>query len=329
MYAGNGKGKIGFTLPFLVVLGCLTAAPQVLGDYYRSLLTEILIWGLLAMSLDLLIGYTGIVSFGHAALFGLGAYGASMVIVRMDAGLWIALMAGMLTAGLLALGVGILTLYLKGIYFTITTLVTAEIFHTIVLAWTSFTGGENGLNFTVPPVSFGRLLEIDMMDGKDFYYCVLIILMGSYLICRGIVRSSFGRVLRGIKENEDRTRAIGYDVRRYKVMVFVASGLFAGLSGALYAMLNRYTNPDFLHFIISGEAVIWNLIGGIGTLFGPIVGVGFVIVLVDFLSSWMQNYLIIFGIMFIVAVIYLPRGIVGTIQDKLVALRGTAQPKPG
>lgn len=327
MDSGYRKVKIRFIFYFLIVLGCLAAAPFVLGVYYRSLLTEIMIWGLLAMSLDLLVGYTGIVSFGHSALFGLGAYGASMVIVRLDANLWMALVAGVLTSGLLAFGVGILTLYLKGIYFTITTLVAAEIFHTIVLAWTSFTGGENGLNFIVPSISLFGLGSINMMDGKNFYFFVLIILMGSFLISRRMVDSPFGRILQGIKENEERTQATGYDVRRYKVTIFVVSGLFAGLSGALYAFLNRYTNPDFLHFIISGEAVIWTLIGGMGTLFGPMIGAGFVIVLIDFLSTWIQNYLIIIGIMFIVAVIYLPRGIVGTIQAKFVSLHRVLETK--
>ncbi len=320
MELGNEYTRRGlFFVIFGVILACLTVAPFVIGTYYRSLLTEILIWGLLAMSLDLLVGYTRIVSFGHAALFGLGAYGASMVIVRSGPNLWIALMVGMLVSGALACGVGMLTLYLRDIYFTITTLVVAEIFHTIVLTWTSFTGGENGLNFTVPPISLGGLGKIDMMNTYNFYFLVLILLIGSFLLSRRIVNSPFGRILQGIKENEDRTKAIGYDVRRYKVMVFVLSGLLAGLSGALYAMLNRYTNPDFLSFIISGEAVIWTLIGGMGTLFGPMVGVGFVIVIVDLLSTWIENYLIVVGLMFVIAVIYLPRGIVGTIQDKFLS----------
>jgi branched-chain amino acid transport system permease protein len=310
-----------FFVIFGVILVCLTVAPFVIGTYYRSLLTEILIWGLLAMSLDLLVGYTRIVSFGHAALFGLGAYGASMVIVRLTPNLWIALLVGMLVAGALAFGVGMLTLYLRDIYFTITTLVVAEIFHTIVLAWTSFTGGENGLNFTVPPISLGGFAKINMMDGYNFYFFVLFLVMGLFLLSKRIVNSPFGRILQGIKENEDRTMAIGYDVRRYKVMVFVLSGFLAGLSGALYAMLNRYTSPDFLSFIISGEAVIWTLIGGMGTLFGPMIGVGFVIVTVDFLSTWIENYLIVVGLMFVIAVIYLPKGIVGTIQEKFFPVR--------
>jgi branched-chain amino acid transport system permease protein len=321
------KMKTRFTPLFLVALLCLIIAPFVLGDYYSSLLTEILIWGLLAMSLDLLVGYTGIVSFGHAALFGLGAYGASMMIVRADAGLWLALLSGILVSGLLAVGVGILTLYLKGIFFTITTLVTAEIFHTIILAWTNFTGGENGLNFSVPSLSFFGWGSLDMMDERTFYYVVLFLAMGSLLLCRRLMASPFGRILRGIKENEERTQAIGFDVRRYKIMIFVISGLFAGLSGALYAFLDRYANPDFLQFIISGEAVIWTLVGGMGTLFGPMVGVAFVILLTDFLSTWIQNYLIIVGLIFVIAVIYLPKGIVGTIQEKFFGPRRIGRSK--
>jgi branched-chain amino acid transport system permease protein len=307
-------GKRRFYIQLAVILGLFIVAPFVLTKYYRQFLTEILIWGLLAMSLDLILGYTGIVSFGHAALFGLGAYGAAMAIVKMKAGLWLAIACGLTTSTLFAIGVGFLSIYVRGVYFTIITLVWAEIFHTIMLA-TPFFGGENGLNFQVPPVNLG-FVTLSLVNQTNFYYLVLFFFILSYLLCRRVTQSPVGKVFQAIKDNEERARAVGYDVRKYKITAFVISGLFSGLSGALYTLLNRYSNPDFLSFIISGEAVIWTLIGGMGTLYGPVLGTGVVMIIGDSLSSWIDNYLIIIGLMFIVSVIFLPKGIVGTIKDR-------------
>jgi branched-chain amino acid transport system permease protein len=307
-------GKRRFYIQLAVILGLFIVAPFVLTKYYRQFLTEILIWGLLAMSLDLILGYTGIVSFGHAALFGLGAYGAAMAIVKMKAGLWLAIACGLTTSTLFAIGVGFLSIYVRGVYFTIITLVWAEIFHTIMLA-TPFFGGENGLNFKVPPVNLG-FVTLSLVNQTNFYYLVLFFFILSYLLCRRVTQSPVGKVFQAIKDNEERARAVGYDVRKYKITAFVISGLFSGLSGALYTLLNRYSNPDFLSFIISGEAVIWTLIGGMGTLYGPVLGTGVVMIIGDSLSSWIENYLIIIGLMFIVSVIFLPKGIVGTVKDR-------------
>ena len=306
-------GNRRFYIQVAVILGLLIVAPFVLTKYHRHLLTEILIWGLLAMALDLILGYTGIVSFGHAALFGLGAYGAAMVIVKLKAGLWVAMVSGVISSCLFAIAVGFLSIYVRGVYFTIITLVSAEIFHTIVLA-TAFFGGENGLNYQAPPIRLG-FVEFSLLNPNNFYYLVLFFFMLSYFLCRRVTQSPMGKVFQAIKDNEERAKAVGYDVRKYKIMAFVISGFFSGLSGVFYTLLNRYANPDFLHFNISGEAVIWTLIGGMGTLYGPVIGTGFVLVLGDFLSTRMENYLLVIGLMFIVAVIFLPKGIAGTLRD--------------
>jgi branched-chain amino acid transport system permease protein len=303
-----------FYIQLAVILGLFIVAPFILTKYYRQFLTEILIWGLLAMSLDLILGYTGIVSFGHAALFGLGAYGAAMAVVKMKAGFWLAMACGLASSILFATSVGFLSIYVRGIYFTIITLVSAEIFHTVMLA-TPFFGGENGLNYQVPSLNLG-FVRFSLLNPINFYYLVLFFFFLSYFLCRRVTQSPVGKVFQAIKDNEERARAIGYDVRKYKIMAFVISGLFSGLSGVLYTLLNRYSNPDFLSFIISGEAVIWTLIGGMGTLYGPVLGTGIVMIIGDSLSSWIENYLIIIGLMFIVSVIFLPKGIVGTITDR-------------
>ena len=236
------------------------------------------------MALDLIVGYIGIISFGHAALFGLGAYGAAICLVKLGSGLWLGLAVGLLVPVVFAIGVGGLSLYIKGAYFTIITLVAAEIVHTIALSFPIF-GGENGLNFDVPTLNMG-FFRISLAEPLHYYYFVLLFFLLSYFICRRITQSPMGKVFQAIKDNEERAKAIGYDVRRYKVVAFVISGFFSGLSGILYVILQRYANPDFLHFIISGEAVIWTLIGGMGTLFGPVIGTAFVILLGDLLSTW-------------------------------------------
>jgi branched-chain amino acid transport system permease protein len=301
-------------IQLIILLVFFLAAPFALTKYYAQLLTEILIWGILAMALDLILGYIGIISFGHAALFGLGAYGAAICLVKLSSGFWLALGIGLLAPVVFAIGVGGLSLYIKGAYFTIITLVAAEIVHTIALSFPIF-GGENGLNFGVPMLNMG-FFRISLAEPLHYYYFVLLFFLLSYFICRRITQSPMGKVFQALKDNEERAKAIGYDVRMYKIVAFVISGFFSGLSGILYVILQRYANPDFLHFIISGEAVIWTLIGGMGTLFGPVIGTGIVILLGDLLSTWMQNYLVVIGLIFIVAVIFLPKGIVGTIRNR-------------
>jgi branched-chain amino acid transport system permease protein len=306
--------KRKFVIQLIILLAFFLIAPFVLTKYYAQLLTEILIWGILAMALDLILGYIGIISFGHAALFGLGAYGAAICLVKLGSGFWLALAIGLLVPVVFAIAVGGLSLYIKGAYFTIITLVAAEIVHTIALSFPIF-GGENGLNFDVPMLNMG-FFRISLAEPLHYYYLVLLFFLLSYFICRRITQSPMGKVFQALKDNEERAKAIGYDVRKYKIVAFVISGFFSGLSGILYVILQRYANPDFLHFVISGEVVIWTLIGGMGTLFGPVIGTGFVILLGDLLSTWMQNYLVVIGLIFIVAVIFLPKGIVGTIRNR-------------
>jgi len=303
-----------FVIQLIIILAVFIATPFVLSKYYGQLLTEILIWGILAMALDLIVGYIGIVSFGHAALFGLGAYGAAFCLVKLGSGFWLALAVGLIVPVIFAIGVGGLSLYIKGTYFTIITLVAAEVVHTIFLSFPYF-GGENGLSFDVPKLNMG-FFSLSISEPLHYYYFVLLFFLISYFICRRITQSPMGKVFQALKDNEERAKAIGYDVRKYKIIAFVISGFFSGLSGVLYVILQRYANPDFLNFVISGEAVIWTLIGGMGTLFGPVIGVAFVTLFGDLLSTWMKNYLVVIGLMFICAVIFLPKGIVGTIKDR-------------
>jgi branched-chain amino acid transport system permease protein len=299
---------------FAVVMVLLIVAPLVLPPFWSRFLTEILIWGLLAMSSDLLIGYTGMVSFGHSAFFGLGMYGAAAALLMVSPpNLVLALAFGLVGAAAVSVFVAYFSTRLRDIYFAITTLIFSQIFYVIIFTWTEVTGGENGLNFSRPRLGIPGIWS-EPFTAETLHWFVLAVVAGSYLILRRITQSPFGMVLQSIRENEPRTRAIGYPVERYKMMAVMLSGLFAGLAGALYAIQNRFAAPDFVFFLISGEAVIFNVMGGIGTLVGPIVGAGAFLLLREFLGRLFGEqfpYLIPLGFIFIVMIIFLPQGLLG------------------
>jgi branched-chain amino acid transport system permease protein len=304
--------NIVFWIGFAVIVAALAAAPEVLPEFWRRFLTEILIWGLLAMSSDLLIGYTGMISFGHSAFFGLGMYGAAAALLTVSPpNLWLAILCGLVAAAVIALFVAYFSTRLRDIYFAITTLIFSQIFYVIIFTWTDVTGGQNGLTFRRPALSIPWLYAAPFTS-ETLHWFVLAVVAASYLILRRITQSPFGMVLQSIRENEARTRAIGYPVQRYKIVAVMLSGLFAGLAGVLYAIQNRFAAPDFVYFLVSGETVIFNVMGGIGTLVGPIVGAAFFLLLRETFSRFFtEYYLIPLGMIFIAMVIFMPRGLLG------------------
>jgi branched-chain amino acid transport system permease protein len=313
-----GKARLShnaiFWIGFCAVMVVLVAAPLVLPEFWRRFLTEVLIWGLLAMSSDLLIGYTGMISFGHSAFFGLGMYGAAGALLLVSPpNLWLAILAGLAGAAGAALFVAFFSTRLRDIYFAITTLIFSQIFYVIIFTWTAVTGGENGLIFTRPHLTIPFLYNARFTT-TTLHWFVLAVVAGSYLILRRITQSPFGMVLQSIRENEPRTRAVGYAVERYKMMSVMLSGLFAGLAGVLYAVQNEFAAPDFVYFLTSGDTVIYNVLGGIGTLVGPILGAGFFQLARQLLAQFFGDqfpYLIPLGLVFIAAIIFLPQGILG------------------
>ena len=301
------RSNKSFWIAFSMVSAALIIAPLVLPEFWRRFLTEILIWGLLAVSSDILIGYTGMVSFGHSAFFGLGVYGAAAALLSVKPpNLWLAIIYGLAGSAGVALFVAYFSTRLRDIYFAITTLIFSQIFYVIIFTWTEVTGGENGLTFRRPPLfSFP-------FTSSTLHWFVLGVVTASYLILRRIMQSPFGMVLQSIRENEARTRAIGYPIERYKIVAVMLSGLFAGLAGVLYAIQNQFAAPDFVFFLVSGETVIYNVVGGIGTLVGPIVGAAFFLLLREGLSRFLtEYYLIPLGVIFIAIVIFLPQGLLG------------------
>src|SRR5207302_11323508 len=303
---------------FSIILALLIVAPLVLTEFWRRFLTEILIWGLLAMSSDILIGYTGMVSFGHSAFFGLGMYGAAAALLMVrPPNLWLAILYGLIGSAGIALFVAYFSTRLRDIYFAITTLIFSQIFYVIIFTWTEVTGGENGLSFRRPALAVPGLFSIPF-DSNTLHWFVLLVVTISYLLLRRITQSPFGMVLQSIRENEPRTRAIGYHVERYKIVALMLSGLFAGLDAVLYAIQNKFAAPDFVLFLVSGETVIFNVMGGMGTLVGPVAGAAFFLLMKEVFSRvFYEYYLIPVGVIFTLMVIFLPQGLLGFLRRRL------------
>ena len=294
----------------LLVAGFLLAlAPLGLPLYMMTLLTEILILGLFAMSLDLMVGYTRLFSFGHAAAYGLGAYTSGYLLLNTDIPMpFVVLMAACLT-GLIALAVSWVFTIATGVSFAMLTLAFAQLLYAIAFKWTSVTGGSDGqAGIPITPGPFG----LDVFDTKNgFYYFVLFCLAASFMFCRALVVSPFGKVLRGIRENEPKTIALGYNTRLYKMGVVALAYLFGGLAGALYAPFAGFANTELLFWLLSGQVLIMVIVGGAGTLIGPIIGAAFFLMLEHELSSVTESWALFFGAIFIAFVLFLPQGIWG------------------
>ena len=297
-------------------MALLIVAPLVLPEFWRRFLTEILIWGLLAMSSDILIGYTGMVSFGHSAFFGLGMYGAAAALLMVKPpNLWLAHRSTALSAA--AGGRAVRRLFLDPAARHLFRHHHADLLADLLRHHLHLDRGDRRRERAdLQPAArsaFPALFSTPFTT-ETLHWFVLAVVAGSYLILRRITQSPFGMVLQSIRENEPRTRAIGYPVERYKIVAVMLSGLFAGLAGVLYAVQNQFAAPDFVFFLVSGETVIFNVMGGIGTLVGPIVGAGFFLLLREVLSRLFGDqfpYLIPLGVIFIAMIIFLPQGLLG------------------
>jgi len=293
----------------VIVFGALAALPLApfMSKYYLLLAFDALVFGAIAMSLDLLMGYTGLVSFGHAAFYGLGAYAAAVLLERGVLSLWACLGFALVVVGVYAWIVAYFATSRRGIYFALLTLIFAEVIYTF-FRYTQTFGGSDGIQ-GLPEAVLLPGVPIDTPARK--YYLVLGYLAAAFVVCRVVVRSHFGKVLIAIRENEDRARFLGYNVQRYKMGVCMISALLTGIGGALYAMRAAYATPDLMLWTESGEFIISVMIGGLGTLVGPIIGGAFFTILRDKVSSYVDWYFIVIGLVLIVIVLFMPRGIVG------------------
>jgi len=296
-------------------LGVLVAAvavfPLFMGSYPVKLLQEILIFGLFAMSLDLLMGYAGMVSFGHSAFFGIGAYVAALTLVKWP-GLTSALLLPAAAAALGALVIGYVSIRVSGVYFIMLTLAFSQMFHAVAFQ-NAFLGAEDGLVGVPRPAVLG--LSIGSLGHFHAYLLVIVGLLA--LLLWRITRSPFGRVLRGLHENEARMQAVGYPVGRYKLLAFVIAGTVAGIAGALYTQFQGSVAPDAFFWTTSGQALLMVIIGGTGTLGGAILGAAAFILLQSLVSSYTERWMLILGLTFVLLVLFAPGGIVGTLRGRV------------
>ena len=291
------------------VLALLIAAPLGLPAFAMTLLTELVILGLFAMSLDLMVGYTRLVSFGHVAAYGLGAYASGYLLLNTSLPLPYAVFLAALMTGTIAIGVGWVCTLATGVSFAMLTLAFAQLLYAIAFKWTSVTGGSDGLAGI--PRRAGPMGMTLLTTKAGFYYFALACLIGSYFLCRALVSSPFGAVLRGIRENEPKTISLGYNTRLYKVAVVVIAYTLGGLAGALYSPFAGFANTELLFWLLSGQVLIMVIIGGSGTLIGPILGAAFFLTLEHQLSSYTEAWALFFGLVFIAFVLFAPHGIWG------------------
>ncbi len=282
-----------------------------------SVATEIAIFSLVGLGFNLLLGYTGLTSFGHGAFLGLAAYAAALTQIHLVRGFWIPLVAGVGTALLLGAVLGFLILRRRGVYFALLTLAFTQMFFYIVYRWTAVTGGESGLGGIVRP----PLLGLNLGPQLTFYYVTAaIVFAGAFFVWR-IVHAPFGTVLQAIRENERRAAFLGYDVQRYKWAAFVLSAGLTGLGGVLYCLLKQFVYADLVHVAMSGEILAMTLVGGMRHFLGPAVGAAFFVLFREVLTSFTENWLLYFGLLFMGVILFSPDGILGVLRRLLGALR--------
>jgi branched-chain amino acid transport system permease protein len=287
---------------------------------YTALASRLVVMGLAAMSLNFLLGYTGVLSFGHAAYFGLGAYGAGLTIRYLVPNTFAGMLVGVIVGTIAAAIIGALIRKRRGVYFAMCTIAFGQIFYFIAFRWNTVTGGDDGLNdWHRMPIGIGSLsLDIFKHD-IAFYYFALFFFALAAAILAALLRAPFGRTLIAIRENERRARFLGIPVEQHIWLSFVISGFFMSLSGALYALLNNFVDPRALRFDQSGEFVIMAVLGGMRSFWGPLIGAAFFVALQDFVSSETQNWMSVIGLFFILVVLFFPRGVLGTLRRRIAA----------
>ncbi len=316
--AGAGPSAVALTpkrLAAIVLLGMgLAAMPYLLPNYYVSIATQVLIFAVLAMSIDILAGYTGRTPLGHGAIFGTATYVTIYWATTLGGSPWTGMLVGIAAATTVAAIFALLAIRTSGVYFLLLTLALGMIVWGVCLRWTSVTGGENGLRGAVRPAF--------LATHASFYYLVLGAVAVITFVMWRFVNSPFGLTLRGIKDSESRMRSLGYNVPLHLFLAFTVSGFFAGVAGAIYAMFNSFVSPSTVALTQSVAGLLMAITGGIGTLFGSFVGAAAIISLENFVSSYTERWLSVLGLMFVLIMVFAPEGIVGRIRMILDRRRG-------
>jgi len=308
---------------FLAALTLLALFPLIGDKYDLQLLSKIMLMAIFAMSLDLLVGFAGLVSLGHAAFFGLGGYVLWFLSPQYAAtNLWLSLVAVMAIAAVTALIIGSLVLRSSGVYFIMVTLAFAQMFYYYATGAKWLGGSDGAYIYVRPSAAILGWVPFSLGNYVEFYYVALVLMIGVFLLLRTILRSLFGRVIQGVRSNENRLRALGFPTFRYKLVAFVIAGTIASLAGYFSAAQFGFVNPELFGWRLSGEVLMMVILGGMGTLYGPILGAFVLVLLESELAGMTKHWLLPMGLFVILAVLFLPRGIAG-LRPRLLFVRST------
>lgn len=291
--------------------------PALTSSFWVSVIAEILIWSLFATSTNLLFGYVGLLSFGQALFFGFGMYGVGIGVDQLGLSFWPAFGLGIVASMAMALVAGVFAVRLTWHYFAIITVVFSLIFYFLAVSMKWLTGGDDGINFALPPTfSFGST-QWSFADPNFQYFFILATVSLCFYLMHLVIGSPLGKAFTAVRENDVRASLIGLNVYLIRLTAFVMAGFLAGVSGALFAFFGRYASATYMFYHVSGEGLVWTIVGGAGTLFGPIVGTTLFIVIREVVSTHWEHHSLIVGTMAILVVIFAPKGLVGLWRDGL------------
>ena len=322
MRPGRTRGhSIGKWVLIAVCAVILLVLPRFIGEYYTNLAVKIFIMALLACSFNLLLGYTGLLSFGQAAYFAVGAYACALLLKLVIPNVVLAILISVVISAAVALVFGYFCVRLTEIYFAMLTLAFGQIVYTIAFKWESLTGGDNGLaGIPSPPLNCG-LFTLDLSNAFHYYYFALVLISVSIGILYLIVNSPFGATLKSIRENPERASFMGQNVRVFQLISFGIAGTFSGLAGAIFAPFEKFVSPELTYWSKSAEIVLVSILGGIYTFIGPVVGSAVMILLEDYISTYTSYWSIFLGTVLIIFVVFMPDGIVGRTNQIFYKLR--------
>jgi branched-chain amino acid transport system permease protein len=298
-----------------IVIALLAGMPFMVSSYWVFLFTEVFILALFATSFNLLLGYTGLVSFGQAAFYAVGAYASALILKHLSSSLWAALGGGVLAAFILSLLIGILCVRLTALYFAMLTMAFSSMIYAIIFQWRSLTGGDDGIPGIIRPsleILGGAALSLN--DTRTYYYFVLVVVLLSLWVLKRIVDSPIGYILRSIRDNSKRAQFVGVPIKQFRLIAFSIAGLFSGLAGSLYALLAGIVSPELAFWSKSGDPVIMSLLGGFHNFLGPALGAAIYTILKSFIATKTENWILYLGIVLLIMVLVLPEGVTGAWQ---------------
>ncbi|MSO83105.1 MAG: branched-chain amino acid ABC transporter permease [Acidobacteria bacterium] len=305
---GKGSGaKAGWRLAIVVILGLVFSfGPLMFSSYWVGLLTQMVILAILAMSLDMLLGYTGLPSLGHAAFFGVAAYAVAVLATRYGAGFWVCVAGGILIGTLLSAALGLIVSHVRDVYFLMITLALGMVLWGLSYRWIPVTGGDNGIS-GIP--SLAAHAGLPLTGPVTFYYVTLLVFLACAALMALIVRSPFGLALRGIRENEGRMKSLGFNTWLHCYLSYVIAGAFASVSGVVWAYYNGFVSPTYLDLTASSELFLMVTLGGPATLVGPVLGAAAIVLLKNVMSAYTARWLLILGMVYIVTILVAPKGV--------------------